>query len=80
LGKRWRGQAVTVCSGTHCIHVKLTDWCACPSRNRLIDLDARSFADLAPLSTGVIPVTVMFGESDQVIGDPLPTAPRTDTD
>jgi hypothetical protein len=36
--------------------VRLTDWCACPQR--VIDLDSRSFALLAPLSRGLVTVIV----------------------
>lgn len=56
LGPRWRGRSVTVCAAA-CVRVRLTDWCACGG-GRVVDLDARSFARLAPLSRGVLKVTV----------------------
>lgn len=58
LGPGWRGRTVRVCSASRCITVALTDWCACDPPSRLVDLDARSFAVIAPLSDGVIRVTV----------------------
>lgn len=61
LGPRWRGATVYVTSGTRTVRVRLTDWCACAPRHgrpTLIDLDDRSFRRLAPLSRGVIEVTV----------------------
>lgn len=61
LGDNWRGQSVDVClSGTHtCIHdIRLTDWCWCPHGNRVIDLDVRDFASLAPTWRGVLKVEV----------------------
>lgn len=72
LGSGWRGSTVTVTSAGHSVTVRLTDWCACGS-GRIIDLDSRSFARLAPLSTGVIRVTVSSGGPA-----PEPTAPGTD--
>lgn len=58
LGKGWRGRVVTVCMAT-CVRVRLTDWCLCRDR-RVVDLDHRSFQQLAPLSRGVIAVTVRW--------------------
>jgi hypothetical protein len=58
LGSHWRGQRVRVCGISTCIVVRLTDWCLCSRGNRVIDLSASSFARLAPLSRGVIAVTV----------------------
>jgi rare lipoprotein A (peptidoglycan hydrolase) len=63
----WRGRHVTVCA-TRCVTVVLDDWCACP--DRVIDLAAADFAELAPLSQGVLTVTITTG---------LPIAPPTDT-
>jgi hypothetical protein len=63
----WRGSTVTVCA-LECITVRLTDWCACP--HHLIDLDSRAFRRLAPLSVGVVRVTILVGG--------LPIAPATD--
>jgi rare lipoprotein A (peptidoglycan hydrolase) len=57
----WRGRWVTVSSGGKNVTVRLTDWCACGSRHgspTLIDLDDQAFRELAPLSRGVIRVTV----------------------
>lgn len=57
----WRGRVVQVCSNGKCLKVRLTDWCACGKRNgqsTLIDLSSGAFARLAPLSRGVIRVTV----------------------
>lgn len=57
LGKGWRGMTVRVCANASCVRVVLSDWCACKG-DRVIDLDARSFARLAPLSRGVLGVIV----------------------
>lgn len=57
----WRGRAVTVCSGSRCVRIRLTDWCACGSRNgrqTVVDLSTSAFRALAPLSRGVITVEV----------------------
>ena len=58
LGAGWRGTAVLVCAD-RCVRVVLSDWCACPG-GRVVDLDRRSFAVLAPPSVGVLPVTVQL--------------------
>lgn len=61
LGKDWRGQTVSVCVGADCIPVRLTDWCQCyrnEPRERVIDLDVRSFSELAPASAGLTNVTI----------------------
>ena len=55
LGAGWRGTVVRVCSGGRCIQARLVDACICAS---VIDLYASAFAQLAPLSTGVLTVTV----------------------
>ena len=60
LGKNWRGQTVTVCSGGRCVRALLSDWCAC-GHGRVIDLDRRLFAALAAPSRGVLRVTVSRG-------------------
>ena len=63
LGPDWRGQTVTVCAD-RCIAVRLSDWCACGDRHgkaTLLDLDARDFARLAPLSSGIVEVSVELG-------------------
>ena len=58
LGSRWRGMTVRVCSGGRCVTETLSDWGACPSGHRLIDLPAIDYAQLAPLSRGVVSITV----------------------
>jgi rare lipoprotein A (peptidoglycan hydrolase) len=55
-GSDWRGTTVQVCA-ERCVVVRLTDWCACPGQ-RVIDLSDEDFARLAPLSVGVLRVTV----------------------
>jgi hypothetical protein len=47
---------VTVCGPAGCALTVLGDWCACP--RRAIDLDAPVFAALAPLSQGLMEVTI----------------------
>lgn len=59
LGPLWRGRTVSVCAGSACVVVKLSDWCQCYG-TRVVDLDAASFAQLAPLSRGVLTVTVQW--------------------
>ncbi len=54
LGPKWRGMVVRVCAAV-CILVRLTDFMRA---DRLIDLDERSFAALAPPSIGVLRVSV----------------------
>jgi hypothetical protein len=63
LGRHWRGQTVLVISASHPrrrVRVTLTDWCACggAGSRRLVDLPARDFQVLAPLSRGVVGVRV----------------------
>lgn len=61
LGSDWRGQKVTVCANGECVRVTLSDWCQCykgEKRERIIDLDVRSFAALAPTSAGLTKVTI----------------------
>lgn len=59
LGPKWRGMHVQVCAASTCVTVKLSDWCLCTgSPRRVIDLDSRSFAQLAPLSRGIVAVTI----------------------
>lgn len=69
LGKGWRGTWVEVCHD-RCVTVQLTDYCGCQRGRRLVDLDDRAFARLAPLGRGVIPVTVTRADV---------TPPATDT-
>ena len=70
LGPRWRGKWVNVTAHGRTIRVKLTDWM---QADRLIDLDANSFRLLAPLSAGVVKVTITWGDA------PTITPPPTDT-
>ena len=60
VGPGWRGTRVTVCAGGRCVATVLGDWCACGVGNRVIDLHAPLFAQLAPLSRGVLEVTVKW--------------------
>jgi rare lipoprotein A (peptidoglycan hydrolase) len=57
----WRDRWVTVSSGGRSVRVQLVDWCAC-SGVRVIDLYSSAMSQLAPLSRGVIPVTVTWRE------------------
>lgn len=57
----WRGQWVTVESGRSSVTVQITDWCACGERHgipTLLDLSDAAFQELAPLSTGVVRVSI----------------------
>ena len=56
----WRGSTVTVCA-ERCIRVRLTDYCECyagTDRERIVDLSDDAFRALAPLSRGLVRVTV----------------------
>jgi hypothetical protein len=69
----FRGQRVEVCAD-ECVTVQLVDWCACGDRAgvpTIIDLSRDAFARLAPLSDGVITVTIE-------LGGPTLTLPPTD--
>ena len=66
LGPGWRGTRVRVCTATTCATTMLGDWMRA---DRLIDLDAPIFARLAPLSAGLVLVTVT----------PILTPPETST-
>ena len=66
LGPAWRGTRVRVCTATACATTMLGDWMRA---DRLIDLDAPIFARLAPLSAGLVLVTVT----------PILTPPETAT-
>jgi hypothetical protein len=55
----WRGRTVTVCGNGTCIPVTLIDWCQCYG-TRVIDLYSDAFSRLAPLSSGVVNVTVRW--------------------
>ena len=59
LGPGWRGTRVKVCHGGRCLWTVLGDWCLCRD-DRVIDLHAPLFARLAPLSRGVLEVTVKW--------------------
>ena len=61
LGPHWRGKWVSVTANGHTIRVRLTD--SMGRTSRLIDLDPHDFAHLAPLSQGVLRVTVSWGEA-----------------
>lgn len=54
-----RGQVVTVCAGSDCIEVTVID-CNCGPNANLIDLYSDAFQRLAPLSIGVVRVTVSW--------------------
>lgn len=56
----WRGRNVTItASDGNRVSVTLIDWCACPG-GRVIDLYGEAFLRLAPLSRGVLRVTVTW--------------------
>ena len=59
LGPRWRSARVTVTAGARSVVVRLADWCACPG-GRVLDLYGSAFSRLAPLSRGVVRVTVQL--------------------
>lgn len=61
---------VRVTGNGRSVVVTVRDFCGCPG-DRIIDLSADAFARLAPLSRGLLPVTV----SD---AGPGPTPPQTD--
>jgi rare lipoprotein A (peptidoglycan hydrolase) len=50
---------VTVTANGVSVRAQLADWCACPG-GRVIDLYASAFAKLAPLSAGLVKVTVRW--------------------
>jgi hypothetical protein len=57
----WRGQWITVESGDRSVTLQLTDWCACGERHglpTLLDLSDAAFSELAPLSAGVVRVSI----------------------
>ncbi len=55
----WRGRRVSVCRGDTCVRVTLIDWCACAG-DRVIDLYGDAYRRLAPLSKGVLRVSVRW--------------------
>lgn len=71
----WRGRHVRVCHDDRCVRVVLDDWCGCVGK-RIIDLSDEDFRRLAPLSVGVIRVTVSVVGVER--GQAIPTAPPTD--
>ncbi len=81
FGGDWRGRTVIVSAGGRSVVVRLVDFCQCD--HRVIDLYADAFERLAPLSQGVVNVTISSRTS--AIGKPLsrdrkptPTGPPTD--
>ena len=62
LGPGWRGSVVMVSAGGRSVVVRLTDWCQCyrgTDRERLVDLGSEAFAELAPLSAGLVRVRIV---------------------
>lgn len=85
----WRGQWVTVESGRRSVTVQITDWCACGERHgipTLLDLSDAAFQELAPLSAGVVRVSIEIDppphEADErmreEVRDPLPQTSTED--
>lgn len=66
----WRGSSVVVRAGARSVVVRLADWCQCLG-SRLLDLSDDAFRQLAPLSRGLVAVTVN-------VSGPAPTLPATD--
>lgn len=56
IGPDWRGRTVLVAVGRKAVEVRLNDWCG--SRDKTIDLSDEAFRYFAPLSRGVLRVTV----------------------
>jgi rare lipoprotein A (peptidoglycan hydrolase) len=54
----WRGRTVEVRANGRMVRARLIDFCACP--HRLIDLYSDAFVRLAPLSRGVLKVSVTW--------------------
>ena len=55
--------SVRVCAGSRCVTVTVRDFCQCyvgTSRERVIDLSPDAFRRLAPLSAGLVKVTVSW--------------------
>jgi hypothetical protein len=59
LGGSWRGVRVTVCAVGRCAVTVLGDFCQCYG-SRAIDLDRAIFAAIAPLSQGIVKVSVTW--------------------
>lgn len=64
---KWRGSKVRVCTADRCVTVTLIDTCKCKG-SRIIDLYGMAFRKLAPLSRGVLNVTV--GPSGKITPKP----------
>lgn len=61
LGPDWRGQLVRVTAGGRSVVVRLVDWCQClrgQRGERVIDLGSEAFAQLAPLPSGIVRVSL----------------------
>ena len=56
MGIDWRGRDVLVSVGRRAVEVRLNDWCG--SHDKTIDLSDEAFRYFAPLSRGVLRVTV----------------------
>lgn len=56
IGPDWRGRHVLVSNGRKAVELVLNDWCG--SHDKTIDLSDEMFSYFAPLSRGVIRVTV----------------------
>ena len=69
-----KGERLRVTSGRRSVVVTVRDVCACAG-SRLIDLTSGAFSQLAPLSRGVIPVSI-----ERLGARPLPVLPPTDTE
>lgn len=77
----WRGSIVRVCAGDRCVDATLRDWCACGDRRgvpTLLDLSPAAFRRLAPLSRGVVAVTVHRRSAAEGHGAPRSQRPRPD--
>ncbi len=73
-----QGDVLRVTSGRKHVDVVIVDTCLCKGR-RVIDLTSGAFWRLAPLSAGVVPVTLQLkGQIGEPAVRPLPTGPRTD--
>ena len=61
LGHGWRGTRIVVCRTTRsseaCTIATVVDWCKCP-HGRIVDLSDDVFGVLAPVSVGVIRVSI----------------------
>jgi len=76
IGRHWRGSLIEVRSivtGQRIV-VRLTDWCLCAHGRRLVDLSDDAFMQLAPLSKGVIGVSILR------VVRAVPDPPATDTE